>query len=314
MPGKYVTCELEQIIVGEPLPCNLFIFINFRFITYRLAGDSIDRDAYDRFELKKLKTLFIQAEDEERFELWSVKAKEKVMPVASENLPTMEPGIAKAREEVRRKAMDIFQSAHPDKAIAATLTVSKNLVDEVMKHPYAVKSLSQLQTFSQGTIDHSVNISVLSVYLAMQMGYSHAVILQHVGTGGLLHDVGKTQVKITDEDSPGTMVEKMRMHPELGVKMLDAQQNVPNEVKMIVGQHHENHDGTGYPKKLHGSQIYDLARIVAIANTFDELVTSATGSLLDRQKHALKQLDTVEHMRFDPQKLEKSLKILRLGI
>jgi putative nucleotidyltransferase with HDIG domain len=313
MPGKYVTCELSQIIVGEPLPCNLFIFINFRFITYKLAGDPLERDAYDRFEIKKLKTLFILAEDEEKFEQWSQKTLESVGGTAA-HAPPMVPEIAKAREEVRRKAMDIFQSAHPDKAIAATLTVSKNLVDEVMKHPYAVKSLSQLQTFSQGTVDHSVNISVLSVYLAMQMGYSHAIILQHVGTGGLLHDVGKTQVKINDEDSLGVMAEKMKAHPELGVKMLDQQQSVPNEVKMIVGQHHENHDGTGYPKKLKGSGIYDLAKIVSIANVFDELVTGASGSLLERQKHAIKQIDTVEYRRFDPQKLEKTLKILRLGI
>lgn len=313
MPGKYVTCELQQIVVGEPLPCNLFIMINFRFITYKLAGDAMDRDAYDRFELKKLKTLFVMAEDEKKFEEWSVATFAKVGSVVSQS-PPMLPGLAKSREEVRRKAMDIFQSTHPDKAIAATLTVSKNLVDEVMKHPFAVKSLSQLQTFSQGTIDHSVNISVLSVYLAMQMGYSHAIILQHVGTGGLLHDIGKTQVKINDEDSASVVAEKMKTHPELGVKLLDAQQSVPNEVKMIVGQHHENYDGTGYPKKLKGSSIYDLAKIVSIANVFDELVTGASGTLAERQKHAIKQIDTVEYARFDPQKLEKSLKILRLGI
>ncbi|MDR3607897.1 MAG: HD domain-containing protein [Oligoflexia bacterium] len=312
MAGKYVTCNLEEIVVGEPLPCNLFIFINFRFITYLLAGDSLSRDAYDRFDFKKVKTLFILAADQARFEAWSAKAKALVKGATGG--PPMLPEIAKARDEARRKAMDIFQSGHPDKAIAQTLQVSKNLVDEVMKHPYAVKSLSQLQGFSQGTVDHSVNVSVLSVYLAMQMGYSHAIILQQVGTGGLLHDVGKTQVKILDEDSVSVISEKMKAHPELGVKMLDAQQKVPNEVKLIVGQHHEHHDGTGYPKKLKGAQIYDLAKIVSIANVFDELVTAASGTLVERQRHAIKQLDGPEAHKFDPQKLEKSLKILKLGV
>jgi putative nucleotidyltransferase with HDIG domain len=132
--------------------------------------------------------------------------------------------------------------------------------------------------------------------------------------GALLHDLGKTQVKIEDGDRPEVVEEKMKVHSELGHKLLEAQQKVPNEVKMIVAQHHENYDGTGFPKKLRGNQIYDLTRIVAIANVFDELVADGHGTLVERQRAALKQLDEVHYRRFDPQKLEKSLKILKLGV
>jgi putative nucleotidyltransferase with HDIG domain len=312
MGERFVSCSLEEIIVGQPLPVNIYIYINFRFITYRIAGDALDRATYDRFEHGKLKNLFIREEDQKAFQEWSEKTFEEIEDVGSG--PAMASGLRDAREDAHRKTLDIFMSTHPDKVIEQTLGASKKLVDEVMKYPYAVQSLSQLQTYSKGTVDHSVNVSVLSVYLAMQMGYTHGLILQHVGMGALLHDLGKTQVQIEDGDKPDVVEEKLKGHPEIGLKILEAQQKVPNEVKMIVAQHHENFDGTGYPKKLRGNQIYDLSRIVSIANVFDELVADGSGTLPERQRAAVKQLDEVHYRRFDPQKLDKVLKILKLGV
>jgi putative nucleotidyltransferase with HDIG domain len=310
MAEKFVTLNLEDILVGEDLPGNLYIYINFRFITFRAAGDTVDRTAYDRLEFKKVKNLFVMEQDQKKFIEWNgMRAAEKVPPLSPEN-----QGFAKVREDVHRRTMDIFQSLHPDKIVAQTLDSSKKLVTEVMKFPYALQSLSQLQTYSRGTVDHSVNVSTLSVYLAMQMGYSHTLILQHVGMGGLLHDIGKPKVPIDDSDSKEQVEEKMKEHPTYGLRLLENQQKVPNEVKMIVAQHHECHDATGFPKKLRGSAIYDLARIVSIANVFDGLVADGRGSLLDRQRNAVKQLDEVLFRKFDPQKLEKALKILKLGI
>lgn len=309
MGERFVTCDLEQILVGEPLPVDLYLYINFRFITYKLAGDSIDRASHERFEFKKVRNLFILESDQPKFDEWARRSEAAVAP----EVPA-DPELANAREDAHRKTMDIFQSSHPDKLIEQTLAASKELVNEVMKYPFAVHSISQLQTYSRGTVDHSVNVSILSVYLAMQMGYSHHVILQHVGLGGLLHDIGKTQIRIDDGDSNDVIARKMEKHPELGAKMMEGQQKIPNEVKMVVAQHHEYHDGSGYPKKLRANAIYDLTRIVVIANVFDELVADGQGTLVARQRAAIRQLDEVLYRRFDPQKLEKALKILKLGV
>jgi putative nucleotidyltransferase with HDIG domain len=132
--------------------------------------------------------------------------------------------------------------------------------------------------------------------------------------GGLLHDIGKPRVDVKEQDTDSDIEFKMKEHASFGLKMLENQQKVPNEVKMIVAQHHECHDGTGFPKKLRGSAIYDLARIVCIANVFDELVGDGQGTLSERQKAAITQLDQTLYKKFDPQKLEKAIKILKLGI
>ena len=313
--------NLEEILVGEVLPMTVYLYLDFRFIAYRGADDVLDRHAYERLELRGIKNLFIAEKDRQAFTNWSQKRKEEVKAIAAANVaveasgpvPGQNKNLHKAREDLHRKTMDIFHSQHPDKAVQHCMTASRKLVNEFMKSPFATKTLSQLQTYSQGTVDHSVNVSVLSVYLALQMGYSHAVILQHVGMGGLLHDIGKTKIHFRQGESDKEIAQKMRDHPTLGGKVLDSMK-VPSEVKMIVVQHHECNDGTGFPKKIRGAQMYDLAKIVQIANVFDELVGDGQGPLAERQRSAIQQMDKVLYKKFDPQKLEKALKILRLGV
>lgn len=309
MGDSFVTVGLDEILVGEPLPASIYLYIDFRFITFRAEGDVVDRTTYDRLLFKKVKNLFVIESDRQKMKAWSAIIPPNTPPVTEENR-----SIRKARDEIHRKMLDIFQTQHPDKMVTQTLKLSKNLVTEVMKFPFATKSIAQLQLYARGSVDHSVNVSVLSVYLAMQMGYTHQLILQHVGTGALLHDIGKSKVDIEDEDSKEVIEKKMREHPVYSLRMLESQDKVPNEVKMIVAQHHENFDGTGYPKKLRNRQIYDLARIVSIANVFDALVSESAGTLIERQREAIRKLDEEHFKKFDPQKLEKALKILKLGI
>lgn len=307
---QFVTCSLDDVIVGEPLPCAIYVYIDFRFITFRAESDVIDSMAYDRLQFKKVKNLFILEQEREKFLAWGEAFRKGATPV----VPAEYQEITRLREVSNRKMMDIFQSTHPDRIVAQALDTSKKLVMEVMKFPFAVQPLSLLASYSRGTVDHSVNVSILASYLAMQMGYSHQLILQHVGMGGLLHDIGKPKVPVEDSDSKAEIEAKLRAHPSLGVALMESQEKVPKEVKMIIEQHHECYDGSGYPKKLRGSAIYDLARIVSIANVFDGLVANTQGPLVERQRKALRKLDEDLYRQFDPQKLDKALKILKLGV
>lgn len=305
MSEKYIPISLDHILIGEPLPANIFVNIDSRFIAFRGQGDCIDRITFDRLEFKKVIKLFCLEEDHQKFVNWTIGIQGK----STEAGP-----LSQARKEMRRKTLDIFQSAHPDREIAQAIGSSKKLVAEMMKFPFVVKSLEQLQTLSNGTVDHSINVSVLATYLAIQMGYSHKLILEHVGLGALLHDLGKMSLEIDEKDPPDVVRKKEEAHPQLGVDLLASIPEVSEEVKTIVAQHHEFHDGSGYPKKLRHTAIYHLSRIVSIANLFDELVSMGKGPLIERQKRALKIFDEEYFRKFESDKHEKAVRILKLGI
>lgn len=73
MGDQFVSCAIREIVVGKPLPVPLYVYIDFRFITFRAAGDIIDRQAYERFEQKKVKNLFVMDKDHPVFMEWSKK-------------------------------------------------------------------------------------------------------------------------------------------------------------------------------------------------------------------------------------------------
>ncbi len=309
MAHKYLSWPVAEMVPGEPLPATIYLFIEQRFIAYRGARDTLSRSLFDQLQRKRVEYLFIREPDRALFERW---AAENASP-----MPTEEPSgsqLGQARKEVQRQMMDIFSSSHTNEVVAKTVEMSKNFVEEITKFPFAAKPLARLQNIAKGTVEHSVNVSALSVYLALNLGYSHVLILRHLAAGALLHDLGKDKVELNDTDSAEVVEKKMRLHPLLAEAMLEEESEISKEVGMIIAQHHEYHDGSGYPKGMHGSRIYDLAKIVTIANEFDELVADGKGTLAARQKHAIAQLTGPLAHRYDPIKLKKIQKVLELGI
>lgn len=123
------------------------------------------------------------------------------------------------------------------------------------------------------TCGHSDRVARISTRLAQEMGCDDATI-STVYLSGLLHDIGKIGIddnvlrkagKLTDAE-----YEHIKLHPELGYKILrDLKQLDP--VLPAVLHHHEAWDGTGYPHRLAGEEIPLLARIVAVADSFDAM-------------------------------------------
>ncbi|MEK6623431.1 MAG: HD domain-containing phosphohydrolase, partial [Bdellovibrionota bacterium] len=74
--------------------------------------------------------------------------------------------------------------------------------------------------------------------------------------------------------------------------------------------HHERQDGTGYPKGLKGNKIYDLTKIISIANIFDNQVMNSEGDIKGRQMKAFRVLENDPGKMFDPKILGKCLRAL----
>ncbi len=71
MPHNYISCDLEEILIGETLPATIYLYIDFRFITFRSEGDVVDLPTYERLELKKVRAIFIQETDRDKFTAWT---------------------------------------------------------------------------------------------------------------------------------------------------------------------------------------------------------------------------------------------------
>ena len=130
------------------------------------------------------------------------------------------------------------------------------------------------------------------------------VIEKALHFGGILHDIGKilirdeilSKIAALDEDEWA----ELRLHPILGVRLIE---NIPYLAQAIpvIRHHHERWDGRGYPDGLSGEQIPLEARIMAVADTLDAMLTSRYYRQALTPEEAYQEIVAASGSRFDPQ-------------
>jgi putative nucleotidyltransferase with HDIG domain len=164
--------------------------------------------------------------------------------------------------------------------------------------------------------EHGIRTSRLAQLIAAEYGCSEAA-QQDVALAALLHDIGKLAVPpsilskedaLNDEES-----DVLRQHPEYGAQVLAATALASRPaVIAAVRHHHEQFDGDGFPFKLKGTAIPVEARIVGIAQAFDEMVHATP-----RRREPLSVRRALEEMlrqrgrRFDPQLTDILVELVR---
>lgn len=125
------------------------------------------------------------------------------------------------------------------------------------------------------TCGHSDRVARIAVRLAQELGYPSEV-LSRVYLAGLLHDIGKIGVHDAVLQKPGKLTnrefELIKTHVKTGFRILSGLKQL-EDVTQVVLHHHEAWNGTGYPEKLAGEAIPQIARIIAVADAYDAMAS-----------------------------------------
>lgn len=134
--------------------------------------------------------------------------------------------------------------------------------------------LLDLYSHDQTLYSHCLNTSLLGMAFARYLGWEDRKI-REVGRGALLHDIGMTKVPAAILVKKGELSEEewelVKKHPQAGFAMLKAFSVMSREALLMVLQHHENGDGSGYPEGLKMAQIHPSARVMRIIDSFEAL-------------------------------------------
>jgi putative nucleotidyltransferase with HDIG domain len=179
----------------------------------------------------------------------------------------------------RGAVISMFADARMGKAIDKEVArqVAEDIADSVTRNSGALISLARLKTADDYTYMHSVAVCALMVSLSRQLGLSDADA-RKAGFAGLLHDMGKADVPLEILNKPGKLTDEefaqVRLHPAYGAKRL-REAGIKDPVALDVClHHHERLDGKGYPKRLSGDALSQMARMGAICDIYDAITSN----------------------------------------
>jgi putative nucleotidyltransferase with HDIG domain len=153
---------------------------------------------------------------------------------------------------------------------------------------------------------HGRRVAGLACVIAGEMGYCGEG-LEYIGLAAFLHDIGKIELPEAILNKPASLDEletaAMRKHPQYGYRLL---QNVRSGsvVADIVLQHHERMDGSGYPCGLQGMDIHPAARIIAVADVVEAMLTPQVYRPALSLGDAVREIRSNEGLLYDRQAVE----------
>ena len=226
-------------------------------------------------------------------------------PVAPAQLTAVLERAAKYRRLVLENKR--YQSHLEDMVREKNAALSRALDQATDSYQFTLEAMADmLDTRERRTGAHSKRVSRMAVVLARKMGASLEEI-EYIGTGALLHDIGKVGIpdSILLKDGPLTDEERdiMKTHPHLGYNIIKAGPGL-EPASEIVLEHQERFDGTGYPRGLKGEQISLGARIFAVVDTYDAIRSERSYKKGRSAQEALEEIRRNAGTQFDPAVVE----------
>ena len=161
-----------------------------------------------------------------------------------------------------------------------------------------------LEYKDQDTHGHTDRVTALALRLGHQVGLE-ASTLQALRWGGYLHDIGKLAVPDGVLLKPGKLDAQewavMQGHVSEGERFADALNFLPSATREVISGHHERWDGTGYPRRLQGEQIPYPARLFALCDVYDALISDRPYKLAWTHEEALDEIGAQAGRHFDPE-------------
>ncbi|MBX9658227.1 MAG: HD domain-containing protein [Nitrospiraceae bacterium] len=187
-------------------------------------------------------------------------------------------------------------------ALAASLVASLKRSDELIVMALSSPSGSPLLT-------NLVNVAVVSTKVGMGLGY-YGRELERLALAGLVHDIGLFAVPQSLVTKAGRLTADERtlieQHPELGFEAIKRSGPDYTWLAELIRQAHERTNGLGYPNRLKGRQISEMALIIGVSDVFDAMISERPYRPRLFPHEAIKELLVAERATF-PREMTKAL-------
>ncbi len=198
-------------------------------------------------------------------------------------------------ESVKKRVAEgiqyIYSNSESKDFLNVTNTITSDLMKAINDNKAIAVDIDMLKVCDEYTFKHSVDVATMAMIIAKQEGLPEKDI-HDIGISGLLHDVGKSRIPNELLNKPGRLTDEefgvLKQHPVYGYDILKNKNGISEHILLGVVQHHEKMNGAGYPFGVKSEKIAAFAKIIAVADIYDALVTERS------YKRAFSKRDAVE--------------------
>ena len=227
-------------------------------------------------------------------------------------LKTADPAILPLEPELARQTVsqveDVFGRIKEGECITEDIhnlaEQGRTLARRISGAPQLMFCLGQVKSWDEYTSVHSLNVALLSSFLAERLFPGRTELAEFMAVGGILHDLGKARVPLEVLNKPAKLTDSefaiMKRHPELGEELAISNGITDRRSLEVIRGHHERYNGGGYPDNRDKSTISIEARISAVADVFDALTARRVYKNPMPSREAMSVMTGAMSEHFDP--------------
>jgi putative nucleotidyltransferase with HDIG domain len=271
----FIPIFVRSLGIGSILEFNLYIYNGYEMVLFRAAHLPLTSETCDTLLQSNLNRLYISKDDRRLYQRY---IQSHIAGILAD--PAID-GFTKATivyDSAKELVKDLFADPTKGETIKDSQAFVESTVLYVLEGQNAFHNMLRVMSFDYTVYTHSVNVCTFSLALAHEAGITRTNELIELGTGALLHDIGKVRIPedILHKNGPLDQAEwnTVRQHPQWGVEIVSETDMIPDNAYLPIHQHHERQNGTGYPDGLTDHNIHIYGKIVAIADAFDAMTTN----------------------------------------
>jgi len=272
---NYFLIQLPSLIIDDVLDFNLYLKSGSEYVLYRSSLLKFGIENKQKLLENEIYDLYVPGEDLSKYHKY---IEQNIKNFLQDETIEENTKAAIVYDSVKLAIKDLFKNPTSKVNIKRSQTLVDSVIFFIFQGRNPITNLMDVMSFDYTTYTHSINVAILSISLGNHMGIKNAQSLVELGTGALLHDIGKTKIsnEILEKKTPlnDSEIKLIREHPQIGYDLLKETGLLSEQILIPVLQHHERNDGSGYPNKLKADEIHLHSKIVGIADVFDAMTTN----------------------------------------
>lgn len=271
----FVPIPIHEFVNGVTIPVDLYIRIGEeKFVLVGKAGTPSNMDQFKNYQNREVSYVWVRKKEYYKLAHQSISLAGIALSKAQLNdnqKTTIVSAAARSMfRQIEHLGIDLEMYNNSKQITEAVIGLVEN-------HQTLSALFKSLAAFSDHLVAHSVAVSAISTLIAQHMGFTKKATLEKIALGGLLHDIGlkALPVELISKPIAEMSAEEHALyetHSFKGMQMLQALGIVPDDIVSIVYEHHENSIGQGYPQRLRDVKMHPLAKVVALANAYADLI------------------------------------------